>query len=83
MLHEFEHPADVNGVVFSNDNKTLLTGCGDAAIRVFDVASSNEIRKLDAKKTADVTPHKRQHLAKKLDAAPLPEKTQVGAADPE
>lgn len=41
----------------------------------------NEIRKLDAKKTADVTPHKRQHVAKKLDAAPVPEKTQIGAAD--
>ena len=38
VLHEFGHPADVNGVVFTNDDKTLVTGCGDAAIRVFDVA---------------------------------------------
>jgi WD40 repeat protein len=55
VLHEFEHPADVNGVVFSNDNKTLLTGCGDAAIRVFDVASSNEIGKLEGHTQGSVT----------------------------
>jgi WD40 repeat protein len=55
VLHEFEHPADVNGVVFSNDNKTLLTGCGDAAIRVFDVASSKEIRKLEGHTQGSVT----------------------------
>jgi WD40 repeat protein len=55
VLHEFEHPADVNGIVFSNDNKTVLTGCGDAAIRVFDVASSNEIRKLEGHTQGSVT----------------------------
>ena len=55
VLHEFEHPADVNGIVFSNDNKTLLTGCGDAAIRVFDVASSKEIRKLEGHTKGSVT----------------------------
>ena len=55
MIHEFEHPADVNGTVFSNDNKRLLTGCGDAAIRVFDVASSDEIRKLEGHTQGSVT----------------------------
>jgi WD40 repeat protein len=55
VLHEFEHPADVNGVVFSNDNKTLLTGCGDAAIRIFDVASSREIRTLKGHTNGSVT----------------------------
>jgi WD40 repeat protein len=55
VLHEFAHPADVNGVVFSNDNKTLLTGCGDAVIRVFDVASSKEIRKLEGHTNGSVT----------------------------
>ena len=55
VLHEFQHRADVNGVVFSNDNKRLLTGCGDAAIRVFDVASSNEIRKLEGHTQGSVT----------------------------
>ena len=56
VLHEFEHPADVNGVVFANDNKTMpLTGCGDAAIRVFDVASSNEIRKIEGHTLGSVT----------------------------
>ncbi len=55
VLHAFEHPADVNGVVFSNDNKTLLTGCGDAAIRVFDIASKKEIRKLEGHTQGSVT----------------------------
>jgi WD40 repeat protein len=55
VLHEFQHPADVNGVAFSNDNKTLLTGCGDSAIRVFDVASKNEIRKLEGHTQGSVT----------------------------
>jgi WD40 repeat protein len=55
VLHEFQHPADVNGVVFSNDNKTLLTGCGDAAIRVFDIASKNEIRKIEGHTQGSVT----------------------------
>jgi WD40 repeat protein len=55
VLHEFQHPADVNGVVFSIDNKKLLTGCGDAAIRVFDVASSKEIRKLEGHTGGSVT----------------------------
>ncbi len=55
VLHEFQHRADVNGVVLSNDNKTLLTGRGDAAIRVFDVASSNEIRKLEGHTQGSVT----------------------------
>ena len=55
VLHEFQHPTDVNGVVFSNDNKTLLTGCGDAAIRVFDVASSKEIRELEGHTIGSVT----------------------------
>jgi WD40 repeat protein len=55
VLHEFEHPADVNGLVFTNDNKILLTGCGDAAIRVFDVASKSEIRKLEGHTQGSVT----------------------------
>jgi WD40 repeat protein len=55
VLHEFQHPNDVNGVVFTNDNKTLLTGCGDAAIRVFDVASGMELRQLKGHEGGSVT----------------------------
>jgi Flp pilus assembly protein TadD len=42
----------------------------------------NEIRKLDAKKTAATSPQKPAHYARKINAAPA-EKTQLGAADPE
>ncbi len=41
----------------------------------------DEIRKLDAKKTAGKRPEKPQRDAKQLDAAPGPEKTRLGAAD--
>jgi WD40 repeat protein/predicted Zn-dependent peptidase len=55
VLHEFAHPADVNGVVFTDDGKHVLTGCGDAAIRVFDVASGKEVGRLGGHKQGSVT----------------------------
>ena len=41
-VHELKHPTETNGVVFTKDNKTLLTGCADAVIRVFDVGTGEE-----------------------------------------
>ena len=46
LLHELKHPGDTNGVAFTNDNKFIFTGCGDSAIRVFDVAGGEEVRAL-------------------------------------
>jgi hypothetical protein len=43
----------------------------------------NDIRKLDAKKTAARKPERQQHDAESLGARPLAEKTQLGAADAE
>jgi WD40 repeat protein len=55
VLHDFQHPADVNGVVFTDDNQHVLTGCGDGAIRVFEVESGNEVRRLMGHTRGSVT----------------------------
>jgi WD40 repeat protein len=46
VLHDLQHPADLNGAVFTVDNKHVLTGCGDSVIRVFDVETGDEIGRL-------------------------------------
>jgi hypothetical protein len=55
LLHDFRHPADVNGVVFTDDGKYFLTGCGDAAIRVFDIESGKEVGRLGGHTQGSVT----------------------------
>jgi WD40 repeat protein len=39
----FKHPEAVNNAVFSPDGHIIATGCEDGRVRVFDVASSDEI----------------------------------------
>src|SRR5581483_6398508 len=55
VLHDLAHPADINGVIFSEDNQHVLTGCGDAAIRVFDVESGKELSQLKGHTAGSVT----------------------------
>jgi serine/threonine-protein kinase len=55
ILHRLEHPTDVNGVVFTEDGKHVLTGCGDKVIRVFDVETGNEVGRLEGHKQGSVT----------------------------
>ncbi|MGH7135268.1 MAG: WD40 repeat domain-containing protein, partial [Pirellulales bacterium] len=55
ILHRLEHPTDVNGVVFTEDGKHVLTGCGDAVIRVFEVESGNEVGRLQGHTQGNVT----------------------------
>ena len=55
ILHRLEHPTDVNGVVFTEDGKHVLTGCGDALIRVFNVESGKEVGRLEGHKQGSVT----------------------------
>ena len=55
ILHELQHPGETNGVAFTNDNKFLFTGCSDSAIRVFDVASGEELRTLRGHSGGSIT----------------------------
>ncbi len=55
ILHKLTHPSATNGVVFTKDNRFLLTGCGDAIIRVFDVDSGDEVRQLTGHTSNTVT----------------------------
>ncbi|HWB09435.1 MAG TPA: WD40 repeat domain-containing protein [Pirellulales bacterium] len=55
VLHDLQHPADLNGAVFSVDNKHVLTGCGDSVIRVFDVGTGEEIHRLVGHARGSVT----------------------------
>jgi WD40 repeat protein len=41
-VHELPHPGETNGVAFTSDSATLVTGCQDGKIRFFDVASGKE-----------------------------------------
>jgi len=55
VLHRLQHPADVNGVVFTEDGKHVLTGCADATIRIFEVESGKEVGRLEGHKQGSVT----------------------------
>jgi WD40 repeat protein len=55
VLHELKHPGETNGVAFTNDNKFLFTGCADSVIRVFDVASGDEVRTLQGHTGGSIT----------------------------
>lgn len=55
IMHQLKHPGETNGVAFTNDGKHLLTGCTDAAIRVFRVADGAELRKLTGHDGGSVT----------------------------
>jgi Tol biopolymer transport system component len=41
------HPKGVFSVVFTTDNKSLVTGCIDKHVRVWDVASGKELRQME------------------------------------
>ncbi|HVX09980.1 MAG TPA: WD40 repeat domain-containing protein [Pirellulales bacterium] len=55
VLHNLQHPADLNGAAFTIDNKYVLTGCSDSAIRVFDVETGDEVRRLLGHNRGSVT----------------------------
>jgi WD40 repeat protein len=55
VLHELKHPGETNGVAFTKDNKFLFTGCSDSEIRVFDLATGEEVRSLQGHSAGSVT----------------------------
>lgn len=55
VRHSLPHPASCNGVAFTRDHRFLLTGCGDAIIRMFDVESGDEVRQLEGHRISTIT----------------------------
>jgi WD40 repeat protein len=55
LLHEKKHPGETNGVLFTVENRKLLTGCADSIIRVFDVASGKEEAQLKGHDYGSIT----------------------------
>ena len=55
VLHEIPHGTETNGVIFTKDGTYLLTGCADARIRMFEVASGKQVLELTGHERGSVT----------------------------
>jgi len=55
IVHAIKHPGETNGVLFTDDNKHLLTGCSDSIIRVFDAASGKKIAELEGHERGSIS----------------------------